>query len=628
MKKLYEDELEAFLRDNSLLDSSMTIRDKIKRCSIRMIEKLRKTNFWEFLAPVKFMYHVCTKFVNSYKQGGVKKAIRTLIDPQKETKRFVDLCFFNTEEYEKQKAIKFSKDVKFSILVPLYNTPEKYLKDMIQSVINQTYSNWELCLVDASDEKHNYVGEICKSLKDERIVYKKLDENLGISGNTNEAIHMSTGEYIALFDHDDMLCPNALYENMRMICEKGADFVYSDEAVFEENNIYDIISFHFKPDFAIDNLRANNYICHFTVFKKSLLDLVGEFDPKCDGSQDHDMVLRLTEHAERIEHIPKVIYFWRSHKNSVAQDINSKRYAIDAGILAVTKHLKRVGLQGKVESSPVFPTIYRIRYEIKGHPLISIIIVSKNDLDNLAKCIDSILRNSTYDNFEIIIVNNGTTDPKQKKYYQLIEQIKYVKVCRCDGGIVNAYDYGVNISKGEYVVFLRSMISIVESQWMEELLMYAQRSDVGAVGAKIYNTDDTVKECGLIIGGGEGGIVMRSHEGVPKSSGGYMGRLFYAQNVSAVSDLCLMIAKNKFKSIGGFKEKFGLYYDVKFCLDMRQLNYINVVNPYVELKLLCNYNDDNLDCQYMKQQLKDNYCEGDKYYNCNLLKKILAKWMR
>lgn len=492
---------------------------------------------------------------------------------------------------------------------------------MIQSVINQTYSNWELCLADASDEKHNYVGEICKSLKDERIVYKKLDENLGISGNTNEAIHMSTGEYIALFDHDDMLCPNALYENMRMICEKGADFVYSDEAVFEENNIYDIISFHFKPDFAIDNLRANNYICHFTVFKKSLLDLVGEFDPKCDGSQDHDMVLRLTEHAERIEHIPKVIYFWRSHKNSVAQDINSKRYAIDAGILAVTKHLKRVGLQGKVESSPVFPTIYRIRYEIKGHPLISIIIVSKNDLDNLAKCIDSILRNSTYDNFEIIIVNNGTTDPKQKKYYQLIEQIKYVKVCRCDGGIVNAYDYGVNISKGEYVVFLRSMISIVESQWMEELLMYAQRSDVGAVGAKIYNTDDTVKECGLIIGGGEGGIVMRSHEGVPKSSGGYMGRLFYAQNVSAVSDLCMMVKRKKFESVHGFDERFEeKYYDVDLCLDLLEKGYYNLVNPFVTLiKRKSIENKDNKVDRKMLIHKKENIIEkGDKFYNKNL----------
>ena len=306
----------------------------------------------------------------------------------------------------------------------------------------------------------------------------------------------------------------------------------------------------------------------------------------------------------------------------MAQDINSKRYAIDAGILAVTKHLKRVGLQGKVESSPVFPTIYRIRYEIKGHPLISIIIVSKNDLDNLAKCIDSILRNSTYDNFEIIIVNNGTTDPKQKKYYQLIEQIKYVKVCRCDGGIANAYDYGVNISKGEYVVFLRSMISIVESQWMEELLMYAQRSDVGAVGAKIYNTDDTVKECGLIIGGGEGGIVMRSHEGVPKSSGGYMGKLFYAQNVGAVSDLCMMIEKNKFESINGFKGgAVGEYYDVDLCLDMQILKYRNVVNPFSELKLLCKYNVNYKNCQYMKQRLNDDFRGEDVYYNCNMSKK-------
>ena len=233
-------------------------------------------------------------------------------------------CKISKKRGREETAFVFNKDIKFSVLVPLYNTPKKFLEEMIRSVQYQTYGNWELCLADGSDGEHDFVERYClrAAEADSRIKYKKLTENKGISENTNECIKMASGDYIALFDHDDVLHPSALFECMKAICNNDADYVYTDEATFLGNSKSTILSFHFKPDFAYDNLLANNYICHFSVFKASLIDKVGMFRHKYDGSQDHDIILRLTNAAKNVVHIPKLLYFWRSHANSVAMDIN------------------------------------------------------------------------------------------------------------------------------------------------------------------------------------------------------------------------------------------------------------------------------------------------------------------
>ena len=259
--------------------------------------------------------HLFCKGLKCLKQNGFAYTWKKVKDKLKHRQDFTALNtrqLYTPEELEQQRTEMFEKDVKFSVLVPLYNTPEHFLHEMIQSVIDQTYANWELCLADGSDNEHPDVEKICRKYaeKDARVRYLKLEKNLGISGNTNACIDMAEGEYLALFDHDDLLHPAALYEMMKAICEQGADFIYTDENTFHKTP-KDAYCPHFKPDYAPDTLRANNYICHFTAFKRSLVNVVGKFRPECDGSQDFDMVLRLTEKAKKIVHIPKILYYWR-----------------------------------------------------------------------------------------------------------------------------------------------------------------------------------------------------------------------------------------------------------------------------------------------------------------------------
>ena len=234
-------------------------------------------------------------------------------------------------------------------MVPLYNTPTEFLVQMIDSVTAQTYGGWELCLADGSGTEHAFVGQLCKEYtdKDSRILYKKLEKNEGISGNTNQCLQMATGDYIGLFDHDDILHPEALFEYMKVIEEQGADYIYCDETTFKGNDINHMLTMHFKPDYAPDNLRANNYICHFSVFKRTLLEGTELFRTKFDGSQDHDMILRLTDKAEKVVHVPRLLYYWRSHAGSVASNINAKSYAIEAARGAVADHLKQHGYRSK-----------------------------------------------------------------------------------------------------------------------------------------------------------------------------------------------------------------------------------------------------------------------------------------
>ena len=613
-------------------------------------EEIENAFFWKASAPARFVLDTVKGVHRGSIPGGmIKKGIRNIrengmADTLHKAYRklhgavsyseWMKTPLFTDAELSEQRSHGFSRDIVFSITVPLYNTPEPFLREMIGSVIDQTYGKWELCLADGSDSKHDYVGNVCKEYAagDKRILYRKLKRNRGISGNTNACLDMVTGDYIALFDHDDILHPAALHEMMRVICGKDADIVYTDEAVFISPNIGNISSIHFKPDFAPDNLRANNYMCHFTAFKRSLLDRTGGFRSECDGSQDHDMMLRLTEAAERIEHIPEVLYFWRAHPQSVASGIDAKGYAAVAGRKAVMDSLRRQGLEAAVESTKVHPCIFRIRYALTGTPLVSIVIPNCDHVDELKTCIDSILSRSTYTNYEIIIAENNSREERTFAYYDsLTEKHDNIRVTGWEG----EFNYSAinncavrNAVSGEYILLLDNDTEVITPSWIEEMLMFAQRGDVGAVGAMLYYPDDTIQSAGIILG--LGGAAGRAYNGVRRGRDGYMGRLSYAQDMTAVSSDCMMIRRDVWDKVGGFDEEFAIAFnDTDLCMRIRKAGYLIVWTPYAELyhhESLGRGEDNTSEKQAVCNSEKESFRSkwgaeldrGDPYYNPNL----------
>lgn len=550
---------------------------------------------------------------------------------KRKLKKIAEDYYISAQRREQEENVQFPKDIKFSVLVPLYNTPDSFLKAMIESVQAQTYKNWELCLADGSDKEHSFVGEICKKYADgdRRIKYEKLEKNLGISENTNACIRMATGEYIALFDHDDLLHPSALYEVMRAICEHGADFIYTDENTFSEEP-RDAYNPHFKPDFSPDTLRSYNYICHLSAFSRELLDSVGYFRSEYDGSQDYDLILRLTEKAKNVFHIRKILYYWRAHKNSVAQDVGAKPYTVTAAKKALAAHLERCGLKGEVLDSSV-PTTYHIKYEIDGNPLISVIIPNKDHTDDLEVCLKSLYEKSSYKNFEVIIVENNSTEKETFEYYEAIAQ-KHgnVKIVKWEGNFnysaIN--NFGVNYAKGEFILLLNNDVEIINGSCLEEMLMFAQRKDVGAVGAKLYYSDDTVQHAGVILG--LGGTAGHAHKHFGRSHPGYMARASIAQNLSACTAACLMMRRDVFDEVGGLDENFEVAFnDIDLCMKIRKKGYLVVFTPYAELyhyESKSRGNDSTPEklerfrgeIDRFKEKWQKQLDDGDPYYNPNL----------
>lgn len=504
------------------------------------------------------------------------------------------------EERKKAESTVFKKDHVFSILIPLYNTPDNFLRELIKCVKAQTYGGWELCFADGSDNEHGYVGEIvaeyAKQDKEksgrERIRYKKLDHNGGISENTNACFDLATGDYYALMDHDDLLHPSALFEFMKVLEEKDAYFIYSDEATFKGESVNNMVTLHFKPDFAPDNLRANNYICHFSAFKRELVDKVGRFRSDYDGSQDHDMILRLTHEASKypdgIVHVPHILYYWRSHSGSTAADINAKTYAINAAKKAVASSLEADGMEGfEIESSKAFATIFRIRYKLTGKPRVSIIIPNKDHEEDLRRCIDSILERSSYEDYEIVVVENGSTTDGIRSYYDEITKlpnVKLIEVSQEQFNYAELINKGAAASSGEYLLLLNNDTEVITRDWIEELLMYAQRPDVGAVGCKLYYPDYSIQHAGVVIGLGAHRTAGHVHYKLACTNLGYMGRLCYAQNFTAVTGACLMVSREDFDKCGGLDESFAVALnDVDLCLKLRHMGRVNVFTPFAEL---------------------------------------------
>lgn len=604
------------------------------------LNRIKSNPLWKASAPLrKCMHFVLRQRTRIKNCGSIKGVIAKLKYKQIERQamgRYGTNSFPSEEEARRQREMKFDRMVKISILVPLYNTPEEFLREMIESVTSQTYENWELCLADGSDDAHGNVAQIVKEYQEKdgkgRIVYQKLQKNEGIAGNTNHCLTLATGEYIGLFDHDDVLHPSVLYEYVKVINEKQADYIYCDETTFKSGDINKMLTMHFKPDFAIDNLRANNYICHFSVFARELLDGTELFRPRFDGSQDHDMILRLTDRAKCVVHVPKLMYYWRSHPGSTAAGIEAKPYAVESAKGAVADHLRRHGFEHfQITSTRAFETIFKIRYQIKGSPLISIIIANKDHVQDLKRCMDSIFEKSTYENFEVIIVENNSSEKNTWDYYEELQENEKVTIVKYEG----AFNYsavnnlGVSHAKGEYVLLLNNDTQVITVNWMEELLMYAQRPDVGAVGAKLYYGDKTIQHAGVVLGLGAHRTAGHSHYGQHRDNLGYMGRLCYAQNVSAVTGACLLVKKSLFEQAGGLDEGFAISLnDVDFCLKLREKGYLNVFTPFAELyhfESVSRGLDDNgekaerynRESEQFRKKWKEVLEAGDPYYNPN-----------
>lgn len=616
------------------------------------LNRIKKNPLWKASKPARSCVHWMIRQKDRLANCGGPRGVLHKLDYKKREreamKQFGTESFPSPEEAAAERAARFSYMPKISILVPLWNNQREFQLEMLDSVMNQTYENWELCLADGSDAEHAYIGEICRQYAEKsggRIVYRKLEKNGGIAGNTNACLAMAAGEYIGLLDQDDILHPSVLYEYVKAINEQGADYLYCDETTFKSGDINHMLTMHFKPDYSPDNLRANNYICHFSVFARELLDGNELFRSKFDGSQDHDMILRLTDNAKKVVHVPRLMYYWRSHAGSVAAGIEAKPYAIEAAKGAVAEHLKKHGYDHfKIESTRAFETIFRIRYQIIGNPKISIVIANRDHAEDLRRCVTSVLEKSTYDNYEIIIVENNSATQEIRDYYTELLGFSYEKHQETqrsqDGKIAlvtfqGAFNYsavnnlGVKYAAGGYILLLNNDTEVITVNWMEELLMYAQREDVGAAGAKLYYGDKTIQHAGVVIGLGAHRTAGHTHYKQHRQNLGYMGRLCYAQNVSAVTGACLMVKKSLYEEVGGLDEGFAVSLnDVDFCLKLRRKGLLNVFTPFAELfhyESVSRGLDDsgekaeryNREAERFREKWKEELAAGDPYYNPN-----------
>ena len=485
------------------------------------------------------------------------------------------------EELKKQRKKVFEYQPKFSIIVPTYNTPIPFLREMIDSVVAQTYPNWELCIGDGSEgnpELEQVLAEY--AAKDTRIKYQILEKNFGIAGNTNGALELATGEYVGLFDHDDILGPNALFEVTKALQKKKYDILYTDEDKVS-GDLSEHMDPNFKPDWSPDLFYSHNYITHFFVVKKEIIDQIGGFRSEYDGSQDYDLMFRCIENAESIKHIPMILYHWRMHGGSVAENPASKMYAYEAGKKAIEGHFERTGVKVKVEHMPLWG-MYHVIYETTGNPLVSVIIPNKDHTQDLDTCIRSLFEKSSYRNIEIIIVENNSEEAKTFSYYEEIQK-KYenVKVVKWENEFNYAAinNFGVTFAKGDYYLFLNNDTEVINETAVSELLGCCMREDVGIVGAKLLYEDDSVQHAGIVLG--FGGFAGHVFTGLDKDDYGYMVRPRINCNYSAVTAACMMVDRKAFEEVGGFREEFkvGLN-DVDFCLKVRKTGKLVVYNAH------------------------------------------------
>lgn len=489
------------------------------------------------------------------------------------------------QELFEQRKTKFSYEPKFSVVVPLYHTPAKFLKDLVRSMMYQSYANWELCLVNASPEDRHLTSLLENwAMRDKRIRVIRLEKNLGIAQNTNAGIAASTGEFIAFLDHDDFLEPDALFCYADALNkDKTIDVFYSDEDKTDEYAAHYFYP-HFKSDFNIDLLHANNYMCHFLAVRKSLVDTVGGLNEKFDGAQDYDFVLRLTEHTKKIYHCPRILYHWRCSNQSTAASQGNKMYAIHAGKAALNAHYKRLGWNARAQEGAV-DGWYQTKFTLKEEPLVSILIPNKDHTDDLDVCLNSFFERADYQNYEFIIIENNSVLPETFAYYEKIEkEHDNVKVVYWEAGFnysaIN--NFGFKFAKGDYIMLLNNDVELITPDIFQSMLGFCMRPEVGIVGAKLLYNDHTVQHAGVLVGAG--GLADHVFKGIHEDDPGYMGRAISSQDVSAVTAACLMIKKSVYEEVGGLEEEFQVAFnDVDFCLKVRKAGYLIVYDADVKL---------------------------------------------
>lgn len=580
--------------------------------------------------------NIFQKTLRYWKNYGLKNTIKKVcqkLSGQRDYGNYEDFLKkygVKEEELARQRQEVFENGPSFSIAVPLYQTKEKYLREMIESVQAQTYANWELCLADGSGREHSLqpvVGEYIA--KDKRIKYCLLDSNEGIAGNTNEALKMADGDFVVLTDHDDLLSPEALYQCAKAVQkEPQTDVIYSDEDKVDMSG-KKFFEPHFKSDYNIDLLCTMNYICHLFVVRKDVMEQAGLFESCYDGAQDHDFILRCTEKAEHIVHIPKVLYHWRCHAQSTSENPESKLYAFENGCKAVKAHYDRTGIPAEVEQGP-FYGMYRTHYLWKEQPLVSILIPNKDHVADLKKCMDSIEEKSTYRNFEFIIVENNSTEEETFAYYKEIEKRDNVRVLyyKEDFNYSRINNFGAKEANGEYVLLLNNDTEMIEPDSIKEMLDVCMRPDVGIVGAKLIFEDNTIQHAGVIIG--FGGVAGHAFIGQDRDDNGYFSRIISVQDLSAVTAACLMVRRSVFDEVEGLNEEFKVAFnDIDFCLKVRKAGYLVVYNPYAQFyhyESKSRGQEDSADKVARFQQEIGLFGErwgellehGDPYYNPNL----------
>ena len=489
------------------------------------------------------------------------------------------------QELFAQRKTKFSYAPKFSVVVPLYHTPAKFLKDLVRSMMYQSYANWELCLVNASPEDVHLTSLLENwAMRDKRIRVIRLEKNLGIAQNTNAGIAASTGEFIAFLDHDDFLEPDALFCYADALNkDKTIDVFYSDEDKTDEYAAHYFYP-HFKSDFNIDLLHANNYMCHFLAVRKSLVDTVGGLNEKFDGAQDYDFVLRLTENTKKIYHCPRILYHWRCSNQSTAANQGNKMYAIHAGKAALNAHYKRIGWNARAQEGAV-DGWYQTKFTLKEEPLVSILIPNKDHTDDLDVCLNSFFERADYQNYEFIIIENNSVLPETFAYYEKIEkEHDNVKVVYREAGFnySTINNFGFKFAKGDYIMLLNNDVELITPDIFQSMLGFCMRPEVGIVGAKLLYNDHTVQHAGVLVGAG--GLADHVFKGIHEDDPGYMGRAISSQDVSAVTAACLLVKRSVYEEVGGLEDEFQVAFnDVDFCLKVRKAGYLIVYDADVKL---------------------------------------------
>ena len=574
----------------------------------------------------------------------VAKTVRKLMGHDQEHysyRQFLKDFPLTESELQLQRDTKFEYNPVISIVIPLYNTKEQFLTELIQSFTAQTYPNWQLCLGDGSPEEGLYdiIKAATGGIWDDRIVYKKLTDNTGIAGNTNAAMELATGDYIGFTDHDDLITPDAMFYIAKALNEdKTIEAIYSDEDKIDmEGKEYFLP--HFKSDFNIDLLCSHNYITHLFVVKADIVKESGGILSEFDGAQDHDFDLRVLEKCTNIYHIPRVLYHWRCHPDSTADHPEAKMYAYENGRRAVENHYKRLGIPARVELDTHLG-YYRTIYQWPDTPLLSIVIPNMNHLQELRNCIDSIVEKNVYSNIEFVIVENNSTEDALFKYYEELEQRNDINATVLDyckmmpeapkgfnfSALVN---FGVAHAKGEYILLLNNDTVMINPDAISEMMGFVRRKDVGAVGARLYYANNTVQHAGLILG--LGGIANSQFLGSGREQVGYFYRSTCVQDLSAVTGACLLTSKADFESVEGFDEGLAVAFnDVDYCLKLREKKLLCVYTPFSQWYHLESVSRgyDHMDSEkkarmdaetnYFKSKWKKVLAEGDPYYNPNL----------